>query len=53
MKALAGLTKIDYVLLYPESNEIVIAGPAEGFVEDSTGRVVGIETANQLCYWKT
>ena len=44
MKALAGLTKIDYVLFYPESNDIVIAGPAEGFVEDSTGRVVGIDS---------
>ncbi len=44
MKALAGLTKIEYVLFYPESNEIVIAGPAEGFVEDATGRVVGIDT---------
>ncbi len=44
MKALAGMTKIEYVLFYPESGEIVIAGPAEGFVEDATGRVVGIDT---------
>ena len=44
MKALAGLTKIEYVLFYPESNEIVIAGPAEGFVEDATGRVIGIDS---------
>ncbi len=44
MKALAGLTKIEYVMFYPESNDIVVAGPAEGFVEDASGRVVGIDT---------
>lgn len=44
MLALAGLTRIEYVFFYPESGEIVIAGPAEGFFNDSTGRLVGIET---------
>ncbi|MGN6547479.1 MAG: DUF1598 domain-containing protein [Aureliella sp.] len=44
MLALAGLTRLEYVMLYPEEGEIVIAGPAEGFASDSTGRVVGIES---------
>jgi hypothetical protein len=45
---LAGLTRIQYVFVYPgegsERGEIVIAGPAEGWMTDATGRVVGIET---------
>lgn len=42
MKYLAGLTSIQYVFFYPETNDIVIAGPAEGFIEDISGRAVGI-----------
>jgi hypothetical protein len=38
MKALAGLTRVQYVFYYPESKDIVIAGPAEGFFTDFTGR---------------
>ncbi len=45
---LAGLTRIQYVFIYPgegsERGEVVIAGPAEGWITDATGRVVGIET---------
>jgi len=44
MLNLAGLTEIRYVFFYPESGDIVLAGPAEGFVEDLTGRVVGTNT---------
>ena len=44
--ALAGLTRLEYVMFYPDSGEIVIAGPAEGFVPDSTGRMIGIETGS-------
>lgn len=44
LKALAGLTSIQYVFYYPETQDIVIAGPAEGFVADPTDRFVGIET---------
>ena len=42
MKSLAGLTRIQYVFFYPETGDIVIAGPAEGFTPDLTGRIVGI-----------
>ncbi len=41
MKKLAGLSQIKYVFVYPESNEIVIAGPAEGWKYDANGVAVG------------
>ncbi|MEA1949850.1 MAG: DUF1598 domain-containing protein [Planctomycetota bacterium] len=42
MRRLAGLLRLRYVFFYPESNDIVIAGPAEGWYTDATGRVVGM-----------
>ncbi len=44
MVALAGLTRLEYVFFYPDSGDIVIAGPAEGFAQDAVGRVVGVDT---------
>lgn len=44
MKALAGLTRVQYVFYYPETRDIVIAGPAEGFFADPTERLIGMET---------
>jgi hypothetical protein len=44
MQFLAGLQRIDYVFVYPETNDLVIAGPAEGFAADADGRPVGIST---------
>jgi hypothetical protein len=41
---LAGLQRIDYVFLYPDTGDLVIAGPAEGFAPDEMGRVVGVST---------
>ena len=41
---LAGLQRIDYVFVYPEERDIVIAGPAEGFAPDATGRCIGLES---------
>ena len=38
---LAGLQKIEYVFFYPETGDIVIAGPAEGWTLGSDGAVVG------------
>jgi len=47
---LAGLTRVQYVFIYPADGdrpgEIVIAGPAEPWVTDATGRVVGAETGS-------
>lgn len=42
MRSLAGLTKIQYVMAYPETGEIVIAGPAAGWRDDAEGRVVSV-----------
>jgi hypothetical protein len=42
MKYLAGLTRVENVFYFPGSGDIVIAGPAEGFAADPSGRVVGI-----------
>lgn len=42
---LAGLTRVQYVFVYPATDdapgEVVIAGPAEPWIEDATGRVLG------------
>jgi len=42
--AVAGLTSVQYVFFYPDTKDIVIAGPAEGFVADPTERFVGMNT---------
>ena len=42
MRYLAGLLRVRYVFYYPDSKDIVMAGPAEGWVPDPAGRVVGI-----------
>jgi len=44
MKHLAGLSRIQYVFVYPEENEIVVAGPAEGWNYDENGMAVGAES---------
>lgn len=44
MQFLAGLQRIDYVFVYPETGDIVIAGPAEGFAPNAIGRVLGTST---------
>ena len=44
MQKLAGLTRVTAAFCYPESGDIVLAGPAEPWVEDLSGRSVGIET---------
>lgn len=41
---LAGLQRVQCVFFYPEERDIVIAGPAEGWVEDLSGRAVGLTT---------
>lgn len=44
VRYLAGLQRIEYVLVYPERNDIVLAGPAEGWRIDAMGNVVGATT---------
>ena len=49
---LAGLTQIRYVFVYPATSdspgEVVLAGPAEPWVEDSFGRSIGIESETPI-----
>ena len=48
MRHLAGLLRVRYVFYYPESKDIVLAGPAEGWVPDASGRVVGITSGRPV-----
>ena len=41
MKHLAGLTRITHVFIFPESREVVIAGPAEGWIPSPAGMDIG------------
>ncbi len=48
MRFLVGLTRIRNVFFYPETGDIVIAGTAEGYMTDATGRPVGIHTGRAI-----
>lgn len=48
MLRLAGLTRIKYVFFYPDSGDIVVAGPAEGWFQDLTGRFIGLVTSRPV-----
>ena len=40
MRYLAGMTRLEYVFYYPATQDIVIAGPAEGWVSEDRKSVV-------------
>jgi hypothetical protein len=44
MLHLAGLTRLQYVFFYPETKDVVIAGPSEAWAPDLSGRVRGVES---------
>ena len=48
MQFLAGLSRLRYVFYYPETKDIVLAGPAEGWMADATGRACGLETGRPV-----
>lgn len=48
MLSMAGLTGIQYVFFYPETRDIVIAGPAEGAFRDPMGRYLGMKTGQPI-----
>jgi hypothetical protein len=50
IKYLAGIQRIQYVLLYPEQNDIVLAGPGEGWTLDGRGNVVGVTTGRPVLH---
>src|SRR5690606_9573044 len=48
MLHLAGLTRLQYVFFYPETGDIVIAGPAEPWAKDVSGRARGIKSGRPI-----
>ncbi len=48
MKHMAGLTRIQYVFCYPETGDVVVAGPAEPWAEAPSGRIQGIATGRPV-----
>jgi hypothetical protein len=48
MKMLAGLHRIRYVFVYPETGDVVIAGPAGRWTADAEGRTVNLDTGEPV-----
>jgi hypothetical protein len=48
VRYLGGLLRVHYVFFYPDSGDIVLAGPAEGWTTDPAGRVVGISSGRPV-----
>jgi hypothetical protein len=48
LQNLAGLTQIEFVFVFPERGDIVLAGPAEGWQVDDQGHVVGIKSGQPV-----
>jgi hypothetical protein len=48
VRFLAGLQQIQYVLVYPECEDIVLVGPGEGWKVDARGNVVGVRTGRPV-----
>ena len=44
MALLAGLTKVQYVFVMPDSGDIVIGGPAEGWEYNAQGQAIGSDS---------
>lgn len=45
---LAGLARVEYVLIYPESGEVILAGPAGDWRNDACGRLVSTATGRPV-----
>jgi hypothetical protein len=48
VRYLAGLQRIQYVLVYPEERDIVLAGPGEGWKVDDEGNIIGVTTGRPV-----
>jgi hypothetical protein len=48
MRHLAGITRLEYVFCYPDSGDVVIAGPAEAWGQAPSGRMLGIESGRPV-----
>ncbi|MGI8980935.1 MAG: DUF1598 domain-containing protein [Pirellulaceae bacterium] len=45
---LAGIQRIEFVFLYPETNDVVLAGPGEGWKVDENANIVGVTTGRPV-----
>lgn len=48
IECLAGLRRVDYVLVYPEQHDILLVGPGEGWKVDRRGHIVGVGTGQPV-----
>ena len=48
LKYLAGLTRIDYVVVDRDADDIALVGPAEGFAPDLQGRMRGVTSGRPV-----
>ncbi|MFO0820228.1 MAG: DUF1598 domain-containing protein [Pirellulales bacterium] len=48
VKYLAGLQRVQYIVLVPEENDILLVGPAEGWKIDENANVVGVTTGRPV-----
>lgn len=48
VKYLGGLQRIQYVFVYPDQNDIVLAGPGEGWRVDERANVVGVTSGRPV-----
>ena len=48
VRFLAGLQRVEYVLVYPELNDIVLVGFGEGWKIDDRGNMVGVTTGRPV-----
>ena len=48
VRFMAGIQRIQYVFLYPEQNDIVLAGPGEGWKPGEVGNYVGVTTGRPV-----
>jgi hypothetical protein len=48
LRYLAGIQRIQYVFVYPDEHDIVLAGPGEGWKVDDNANVVGVTTGRPV-----
>ena len=48
IRFLAGIQRIQYIFVYPEQNDIVLAGPGEGWKVDDKANTVGVTTGRPV-----
>lgn len=48
IRFLAGIQRLQYVFVYPELNDIVLAGPGEGWTIDDRANIVGATTGRPV-----